>query len=217
MPRIIVGISEKFALALLAVLWLAALLLAVLPAHAGMADARAALAERSLGAADAPVVMNEYMSLTCPHCGNFHKNTWPKIKAAYVDTGKVRFIMNDFPLGEIAMDAHMLARCAPNNRYFGMIDAFFATQSRWRASDTPRADLKKIAQLSGLSGKDADACLDNEALRTGLAAAKAVAHDKYGIKATPSFYVDDKKIPGALPFDDFKQIIDKALAKKGVK
>ena len=125
--------------------------------------------------------------------------------------------MNDFPLGAAADDAHMLARCAPKERYFGMISAFFATQRQWGASATPRNDLIKIAQLSGLSRADAQACLDNTALRTGIAAAKAVAHEKHGIKATPSFWIEGTKVPGALPFEDFQDIIDKALAKKGVK
>lgn len=212
MPRFLVGLTKT-------PLLLAALFLgfASLSATAEALDVRTALGERSIGDANAPVVINEFMSLGCGHCANFHRDTYPKIKAAYVDTGKVRFIMNDFPFGEIATDAHMLARCAPNNRYFGMVSAIFATQESWHHSDTPRQDLIKLAQLSGLSVDAAEACLDNSALRTGIEAAKAAAAQQYNIKGTPSFMIGATRIPGALPFEDFKDIIDKALAKAGVK
>lgn len=206
MPRFLVG--------LLGALGLAAVLVPAAPAHSAPLDVAAALAERSIGKADALVVIQEYMSLNCPHCANFHHDTYPKIKAAYIDTGKVRFVVNDFPLDDIALVGHMLARCAPPDKFFGMIGAIFSTQPQWRHSETPREDLIKIAQLSGMSAKAAEDCVDNDALRTGIEAAAAVAHDKHGIKSTPSFLINGTRVPGALPFEDFKDIIDKALARK---
>lgn len=187
---------------------------ASLPAKTGLA---AMLAERSVGNADAPLTIHEYISLNCPHCATFHKEVYPKIKAAYVDTGKARIVVHDFPLGPVAMTGHMLARCAPENRYFGMVSAIFATQPQWRVSNTPHQDLRRIAQLSGLSAADADACLANDALRTGIEAGAKLAHEKYGIDGTPAFLIGEYKIPGALPFEDFQDIIDKALAKAGTK
>lgn len=211
MPRFIVGIVT-FSILLVA-LWT----IAPASALAAPRDTKAALAERSIGKTDAPLTIHEYVSLNCPHCANFHRDVYPKIKAAYIDTGKARLVFHDFPLDAIAMTGHMLARCAPPGRFFGMVSAIFATQPQWRSSATPHEDLRKLAQLSGLSADDAKACLDNAALRAGIEAAKAVAHEKYGIKGTPSFLIGESRIPGALPFEDFQEIIDNALAKAGAK
>ena len=62
-----------------------------------------ALAERSLGRADAPVTIIEYSSLTCPHCADFHRDVFGKLKSTFIDTGKVRYILRDFPLEPRAM------------------------------------------------------------------------------------------------------------------
>ncbi|NNE22217.1 MAG: thioredoxin domain-containing protein, partial [Rhizobiales bacterium] len=83
------------------------------------------LGEKWLGRADAPVTMIEYASATCPHCANFHTDTFPAIKTDYIDTGKVRFAMREFPFDQLSLAAFMLARCAPEERYFGMIDVLF--------------------------------------------------------------------------------------------
>lgn len=206
MPRFLVGV--------LAALGLAAVLAPASAVRAAPLDVAGALAERSIGKADAPVVIYEYMSLNCPHCATFHTDTFPKIKAAYIDTGKARMVINDFPLDDIALVGHMLARCARPDKFFGMIGAIFSAQPQWRHSETPREDLMKIAQLSGMSAKETEDCVDNDALRTGIEAAAAVAHDKHAIKSTPSFLIDGTRVPGALPFEDFQDIIDKALARK---
>ena len=88
-----------------------------------------AMAERVLGKADAPITIIEYASLTCPHCARFSKETLPKLKAAYVDTGKVKLIYRDFPFDGLALRAAALARCAPSERYFAVIDTLLTPQS----------------------------------------------------------------------------------------
>ena len=80
------------------------------------------LGDRSLGKADAPVVMIEYASATCPHCAEFHEKLLPQIKTEYIDTGKVRFIFREFPLDQLALGAFMLARCVPEDKYFAKLD-----------------------------------------------------------------------------------------------
>ncbi|MBF0248208.1 MAG: thioredoxin domain-containing protein, partial [Alphaproteobacteria bacterium] len=97
-----------------AVLTVAAGLFALAPhaARAEVASMENALKEMSIGKADAPVVMNDYSSLTCPHCAAFHTTTLNQIKKDYVDTGKVRVVFHDFPLDRIALAAMMLTRCA---------------------------------------------------------------------------------------------------------
>ena len=84
-----------------------------------------ALPEMALGEANAPVTIVEYMSMTCPHCANFHNDTFDAIKAKYIDSGKVRFIVREFPFDPRAAAAFMLARCAPEGQYFPMVSMLF--------------------------------------------------------------------------------------------
>ena len=102
-------------------------------------------AERSLGNQNAKVTIIEYASLTCPHCAAFHRGPWPEIKKEYVDTGKIKFIFRDFPLDRIALAASMIARCVPEERYFGVINLMFETQDTWRTRLTHRPRLRALA------------------------------------------------------------------------
>ncbi|MBT3238581.1 MAG: DsbA family protein [Rhodospirillaceae bacterium] len=204
MPRFILGIAASI------------LLLAGLSgsdAQAANAPLEEALAEMSIGSADAPVTLHEYASLTCSHCADFHTKTMPQIKKAYIDTGKVRLVFHDFPLGNLAMAGAMVARCSGKNNFFPMIGAMFTSQESWAHSDTPFEALVGIARLSGMSENDVDACLDNTALLAELQKRAKHANEVLGVQSTPTFFVEGKKIPGNMPFDDFKDVLDKALAK----
>src|SRR5262245_32525740 len=81
-----------------------------------------------LGKADAPVTVIEYASMTCPHCANFHRSTYPALKEKYIDTGKVRFIFREFPLDDLAAAASMLARCAGGEKSIALVDVLFASR-----------------------------------------------------------------------------------------
>ncbi len=107
------------------------------------------LGDRVLGQADAPVVMVEYASATCPHCAEFHAKVLPLIKAEYIDTGKVRFIFREFPLDQAALGAFMLARCVPEDKYFATIDLMFRRQGIWMKGDKA-AELLKVTQMAGM-------------------------------------------------------------------
>ena len=84
-----------------------------------------------LGNAEAPITVVEYASMTCGHCANFHTKVFPALKEKYVDTGKVRFIMREFPLDNLAAAASMLARCAGEGKTYPLITALFAKQDDW--------------------------------------------------------------------------------------
>ena len=190
------------------------LLLAAPPAAAGNAPLAEAVAEMVMGRDDAPVTMVEYSSLACPHCAAFHRDVLPKIKEGYIDTGKVRLVYRDFPLGGLALAAAMLARCGGREKYFGFIEVLFRSQAQWSRSDNPRRELERVARFGGISQKDFEACLVNEPLMTNIREQAVDAKQKFGIDSTPTFIIDGEKIEGARPFEDFRDAIEKALAKK---
>src|SRR5262245_44066913 len=102
------------------------------------------IGEMAMGPESAKVTVIEYASASCPHCAEFYKTTFPALKKDYIDTGKIRFIFREFPHNQAALAAFMLARCAPPDKYFPLIDLFFTEQEKWLAS--PRDELFKIAQ-----------------------------------------------------------------------
>jgi protein-disulfide isomerase len=178
-------------------------------------NAEQALAVRSEGNPDAPVKMEEFASLTCSHCGDFYRNTFPKIQAEYIDTGKVYFTYTDFPLNGPALDAAMAARCIPESRYFSFIKLLFDKQADWAYSENYRTLLQNDSALLGLGSEAFAACLNNEDLRKGIAERMQAASTEHGVESTPTFVINGEKIAGARPFEDFKKVIDKYLDDAG--
>lgn len=169
------------------------------------------LGEKWLGQADAPVTMIEYASATCPHCANFHAKTLPLIKSEYIDAGKVRFAMREFPFDQLSLAAFMLARCAPEERYFDMIDVLFERQQTWTRNN-PKGELFKIAKLAGFTEKKFDACLKNEEVAKGIIAAKDHATSALGVNSTPTFFINDRKVAGNLPIGEFRTLIESFIS-----
>ena len=192
-------------------------LLVAAPVSAANLPLEEALKERALGKADAPVTVHEYFSLSCSHCAAFHKDTFPQVKADYIDTGKVRFIFHDFPLGGLASAAAMLTRCGNPDAYDGFVSVLLKNQKKWLRSDTPLEELEGFARLAGMSPDDVMECLDNEPLFKEIESRKVGYNRDLGIKSTPTFIVGKTVVPGNLPYDDFREILDKELKKTGAK
>jgi protein-disulfide isomerase len=182
-------------------------------AKAAIANNEDAIKEMVVGDENAQITVIEYASLGCSHCADFHMSTYQDIKKNYIDTGKVKFIYRDFPLGTPALAASMIARCSGSAKYFGMIDIFFRGQKQWSRSENPMEALKKIARFGGMSIADVDACLQNQELLDYIQNTARDGGEKHKINATPSFVVDGQTISGVMPYEDFKKILDKALNK----
>jgi protein-disulfide isomerase len=165
------------------------------------------LGERVLGEADAPVTVIEYASATCGHCASFHKDSFPALKKDYIDTGKVRFVFREFPLDELALAAFMLARCAPENRYFPIIDVLFEEQQSWTRN--AREELLKIARMAGFTPESFDQCLQDEDVAKGILAIRSTAAEQYGVQSTPTFFINGEMIAGNKP-DELRQAIEDA-------
>ena len=183
------------------------------PATAAIVSLDEAKAEMGLGKANAPVTMVEYSSLGCPHCAAFHRETLPQIKKDYIDTGKVRLVYRDFPLGTAALAASMIARCAGPTKFFGFIEILFRSQPQWSRSQNPMQALTKVARFGGLSGDDVDACLKRQALLIHINNGKQFGIETHKVDSTPFFIIGDDTVSGAQPFDAFKKVLDKALSK----
>jgi protein-disulfide isomerase len=171
-----------------------------------------ALAERTLGKADAPITIIEYASLTCPHCRDFDAQTLPKVKAAYIDTGKAKLIYRDFPLDGLALRAAGLARCAPPERYFPMIDTLFQQQDNWSRAKDPMDALAKLGRLAGMSPDLIDACLKSDKLMDGIVNIRLGGEQQFKVDSTPTFLINGTKVSGFLPFEEFDKLL-KPLAK----
>jgi protein-disulfide isomerase len=200
---------HKFSLASIAVIVL--IWLGLAPVSAAPMTVQEAMSERVLGKADAPVTIIEFASLTCPHCKDFEINTLPKLKTAYIDTGKVKFVYRDFPLDGRALLAAMVARCAPQDRYFAFLDALFRGQDSWARAQDPIQALSQVARLGGMSQADFDACIKNQALFDAIKKDALDAQSQYKIESTPTFIINGKKMDGAHTFESFEAALKPLL------
>ncbi|MDP6389239.1 MAG: DsbA family protein [Alphaproteobacteria bacterium] len=186
--------------------------LIALAAGAAPLPTEEALKERILGDPKAPVTIIEYSSLTCPHCQSFHADTLPEIKKNYIDTGKVRLVMRDFPFDQVSLRAAMMARCARPSMYFKFIEVLFKQQKQWSESNDPSAALARIGKLGGMSQADFDACMKNNDLIDGILKVRLEAQQKFQVDSTPTFIIDDdNKIVGAHPYEVFDKVLKKKV------
>jgi protein-disulfide isomerase len=168
----------------------------------------AGLQDVSIGSQDAPNVIVEYASMTCPHCAQFDKVVFPEIKTKYIDTGKVRLIFREFPLDGLAARASMLARCAGPDRYFPMIDVMFQTQPTWVVEGPEALDhLLQLARQAGFSKEKFDACLADKELFKKIVDERQWAADKFQVDSTPTFFVNGKRMSGEHQLKDFEAML----------
>jgi protein-disulfide isomerase len=171
------------------------------------------LGDMALGPENAPVTVIEYASMTCPHCAHFTTETFPKFKERYIDTGKVRYIFREFPLDPLAAGASLLARCADKDKFFSLIDLLFNTQNQW-AVQNPIEPLFNVVKQAGYSREAFNTCLDtrnNENSRKILSAIESTrnrASDVLKVQSTPTFFINGKRVPGALSIEE----LDKEIA-----
>lgn len=172
------------------------------------------LGDHVMGDANAPVTVIEYASLTCSHCAHFATTTFPELKKKYIDTGKVRYILREFPLDPVSAAAFMLSRCAPSERYYDVVDLFFEKQNDWAFTNTPLDSLNAMAKQIGFSQQEFEACLTNQSLLDGVNAVKDRGAKDFGVNATPTFFVNGQVVRGALPIAEFDAILEPLLPKE---
>lgn len=166
------------------------------------------LGDMSMGPADAKVTVIEYASATCPHCAKFYKDVFPLLKAQYIDTNKIRFVFREYPLNDPALAAFMIARAAPKEAYFPLIDTFFGTLETW--AQNPAEGLLNIAKQAGFTQEQFDAALKDEAMAKKILAIRADG-EKFGVDGTPTFFINGEKLGGEQTIEALKAKIDPLL------
>ena len=178
-----------------------------------------AIKDFALGSPDAKVKIVEYLSFTCPHCAHFHAEVFPKLKAEYIDRGKVMIEYHEVYFDQMGLLGAMLARCGGEMRYFGLTDMLLDKQRDWTAAESIDAaviELKKFARAAGMVDADVDVCLHDQKMAEALVAhyqaniAKDYPNDSFS--GTPSFIINGTQHAN-MSFEELKVILDAELAK----
>jgi protein-disulfide isomerase len=174
-------------------------------------DIASVMQDRVLGDDKAPVTIDEYASLTCPHCAHFDKEILPEVKKRLIDTGKAKLIFHDFPLDGIALRAAMMTRCVSPLQYYNMVDVIFTKQEFWVKAKDPLAELEKLGSLAGLDAADFKSCTENKDLETAILKEIQTAQDKYKVESTPTFIFNHgaEQFAGAQPIEKFEETVNK--------
>ncbi len=166
-----------------------------------------ALPDVAIGKADAPVTVVEYASMTCSHCAAFYATTYPVLKAKYIDAGKVRFILREFPLDPLATAGFMLARCAGDDKREAIIDLLFAQQKNWAFTEKPVELLAMLVKQAGIGQEKFETCLKDQELYENINKVRDRASEKFGVGATPTFFFNGQKQSGELTPESLDKIL----------
>ena len=166
------------------------------------------LPDIAIGNKDASVTIVEYASMTCPHCAHFHTDVFPALKSRYVDTGKVRFMLREFPLDPLAAAGFMVARCAGADKRDAVVELLYAQQRSWAVPEDPAKALLGVLKQAGFTQESFDACLKDTKLYDAVLKTREIASEKFKVESTPTFFINGKKLPGAIGLDE----LDKVLA-----
>jgi protein-disulfide isomerase len=167
------------------------------------------LGDQSLGDANAPNVIIEYASMTCPHCARFTNEVFPLLKQRDIDTGRVRYIFREFPLDPLAGGAAALARCAGKDKFFPTIELLFRTQETW-AVEHPEAPLLATVKQVGFTEESFKACLADQKILDGIIAVRDRAANDFKVEATPTFFINGEMKVGELSIDEIEALLKPA-------
>lgn len=202
---------KKFKLPFLLVLLFSFFCLSFTDARGRIVDTIEALKEKKIGTEEANIEIIEFASLTCGHCAKFHNEVFPKIKKEFIDTGKVSFIYQDFPLDKFALKASVIARCSGEKKFFSFLKVLYSKQKDWTRTEDPFRSLLKIAKLGGLKNEEIKVCVGNKSIEDGILKQRLNASKKFDIKATPTLYINGEKYDGDLTFEALKLKINTLL------
>lgn len=167
-----------------------------------------------IGNKNAKVEIKIYSSFTCPHCANFHKNTYPKLVEEYVKKDLVKITFMDFPLDIAALNASKIVRCSTKESSILLIDEIYKNQNNWSAGDKIQEINKKlflIANKFNLSNEKLSSCLQDQKLEDKILNDRIDGQKKYSINSTPTIVINEKKFEGNATFENLSKEISKKL------
>ncbi len=168
------------------------------------------LPEMAFGRPNAPVTIVQYASLTCPYCRRFHKETFPKLKREFIDTGKVRYILREFPIGKTSGAATIALRCAKPEKYLELYGKFLEQQPAWVSLEVRPDAIFKVASQVGMTRQQFDACRENQSMIDGLKWVKDRGRT-LGIIGTPNFFVEGTLIKKVLTIEEIRAMVEPLL------
>jgi protein-disulfide isomerase len=170
------------------------------------------------GSPDAPVKVLELSDFGCGYCRLFHQQTFPTLREIYIEAGLVEwkhvpYVLGIFPNG---LEAARAAECAgEQDGFFSMQKALYDSQAGWRASQDPRELFSGLAEREGLDVERFRSCVYN-GWQDGRVRANSRLGQQVGARGTPTFLIDGQLLAGALPLEDFREVLDTALKLKAV-
>jgi len=174
----------------------------------------AQVAPFTLGDPDAPIKLTEYASFTCGHCAHFHEDVFKRLKADYIDTGKVYFTYREIYWDPYAIWAGLVARCGGEMRFFGISAMLYEKQRDWIDPKDPQKtvdNLRKIGRTAGLSDDELDQCLNNAQMATALRDTSDAVSQRDGVTGTPSLMIDGELYKN-MSYRNLSKILDEKLA-----
>lgn len=163
-----------------------------------------------LGNENAKVKIVEYSSLSCPHCAEFHKDIFEKLKEDYIDKGIVQYALRDFPTNKQALQGALLAHCKGKDRYYTYIKTLMDSQTIWAFHHDYQNSLTNIGKLGGISDDDLKKCFEDTAKQEFIIKRAGDAATSLKIEATPTFFINGEKHTGTLTYSELKKLIEKA-------
>ncbi len=166
------------------------------------------LPDMALGPVGAPVTIIEYASLTCPHCADFNRRIFPRLKSSFIDSGKVRYVFREFPRDEIdAAGSRVARRIAKDDcaKYFAIVDVLFRQQDELLAK--PLDTLLRIGKQAGLGQQAVEECIKDQALLDKQTVDRKFAVDVLKIPGTPTFFINGVMVDGVPSYEEFDKRI----------
>lgn len=170
-----------------------------------------ALPDVWVGNPEAKVTIIEYASLTCSHCAAFHETTYKQLKTKYLDTGKARMSVREFPFDPLATAGFMLGRCQPAEKRAALIDLLFAQQRTWAFSEKPFEGLLSVVRQAGISQGDVESCLNDKDIYQKVSQVRDMGQQKFGVASTPTFFINGTALVGNQSMAEFEKIIEPLL------
>ncbi|OFW88320.1 MAG: hypothetical protein A2794_04915 [Alphaproteobacteria bacterium RIFCSPHIGHO2_01_FULL_40_8] len=171
-----------------------------------------------LGDKNAPVLLIEYASLSCPHCASFHRESFERLKEEYIENGKVKFVFRSFPLNQQALVSAMFARCQADDnadakdKYFSAVKVIFKTQDSWAFDEKYAEKLEAIAKLDGMSSDRFQRCINDKSLQDKMLSARMEAANSLQLRSAPSFFANGEISEGYVDYQTIKKLIEKKLS-----